>query len=74
MAGRLCLGCGQRTLFATTDGKYRCSKCGYELSVPVNGGRGGRGKRCPICKRYTFHNGKCSSCGATERKVAKKEL
>lgn len=69
MAGALCPNCGKRTFFTIANGKS-CTKCGYTVVVPVNGGIGGRGKQCPICKRYTFFEGVCTNpaCKAREKK------
>lgn len=67
MPGKLCPKCGSRKLWEKNDGNYECSNCGYRLQVPVNGGKGGKGQRCPICKRYTFFDGKCRNCGAREK-------
>lgn len=65
MAGKKCPKCGELT-FWTKGNKMECSKCGHTITIPSNGGMGGRGQRCPVCGKYTWFNGKCNSCGAHE--------
>ena len=60
MAGKLCPNCGNQTLFATSTGR-KCTKCSYEIVVPTNGGKGGKGRKCPICGKYTLHGSKCTN-------------
>ena len=43
MAGKLCPNCGNQTLFATSTGR-KCTKCGYEIVVPTNGGKVEKGE------------------------------
>ncbi len=64
MAGRKCPKCGELTLFTTPTG-VECSRCGYKGTVPVNGGFGGKGKKCPVCGNYQVFDGKCRNCGTT---------
>ncbi len=64
MAGKLCPGCGQLTFFKTTTGR-KCSKCGCEMTIPINSGKGGKGQKCSNCGKFTVFNRKCSECGAT---------
>ena len=66
MAGKLCPKCGSRTFFESTTGR-KCTKCGYEMIVPANSGKGGQGTKCYNCGRMTVFNGKCRNCGATYR-------
>ncbi|SFS05931.1 hypothetical protein [Anaeromicropila populeti] len=63
MAGKLCPNCNQYTFFETATGR-KCTKCNYEMTVPSNSGKGGKGQKCPNCNKYTVFNNKCSSCGA----------
>jgi DNA-directed RNA polymerase subunit M/transcription elongation factor TFIIS len=53
----------------------KCSKCGYEMKVPPQGGTGGRGRFCPNCKEYKVrpyvkkgevksNKLRCTGCGA----------
>lgn len=63
MAGRKCPRCNQLTFFV--NGRNgECKSCGYEMQVPANEGKGGKGKRCPNCGKYTVFNDACSNCGA----------
>ena len=66
MAGKLCPNCKELTFYKTTGENRKCTKCGYEMTVPINAK--GRGEKCPNCGRQTVHcqNGKliCTSCGA----------
>ena len=64
MAGKLCPNCNELTFFKTTGENRKCSKCGYEMIVPPNAGKGGRGKKCANCGKLTVFNNKCSNCGA----------
>ena len=64
MAGAICPHCGEQTFF-TKGGKAECSRCGTTMTVPPNDGKGGRGKKCPNCKRFTVFGNTCRFCGAT---------
>lgn len=66
MAGKRCPECGQFTFFTTTTGR-KCTKCNYEMILPVNDGKGGKGTKCSNCNKFTVFNGKCTSCGAIYR-------
>jgi len=44
--------------------KIKCSKCGFEMIIPPNSGKGGRGKKCANCGKLTVFNNKCNNCGA----------
>lgn len=63
MAGKMCPGCSEFTFFETPTGRL-CSKCGYEMKIPVNNGKGGKGQKCSNCGRYTVFDGTCNSCNA----------
>ncbi|MEI3412327.1 MAG: hypothetical protein V8Q57_03250 [Blautia sp.] len=63
MAGKLCRNC--TNCLKTTGENRKCSKCGYEMIVPPNVRKGGRGKKCANCGKLTVFNNKCSNCGAT---------
>lgn len=65
MPGMKCQKCGRLTLFNTPTGK-KCSNpdCNYEIFVPANNGKGGKGKRCLICNQNTVFDGKCRNCGS----------
>lgn len=67
MAGRICPKCNRQTLW-NKGSKLECSnpECGYKIYIPPNSGMGGKGKRCPVCGRYTWFQGKCNACGAHE--------
>lgn len=66
MAGAKCPKCSNATFFETPSGK-KCSSCDYEMRVPPNSGKGGRGEKCSNCNSYTVFNAKCTKCGATYR-------
>lgn len=70
MAGKLCPNCKELTFYKTIGENRKCSKCGYEMIVPIKSK--GRGEKCPNCGRLTVQNqnGKlsCTSCGAVFRK------
>ena len=66
MPGKKCPNCGELTLFETNTGR-QCSNCGFEVNLPPNGGKGGKGKRCVLCGSFTVFNGKCTNCGAKEK-------
>lgn len=66
MAGKVCPDCGKATLFETPTGR-KCTKCGYSIYLPPNNGKGGLGKRCPICGKQSVFNGKCTKCGAKQK-------
>lgn len=63
MAGKMCPHCGKLTFFETPQGR-ECTKCGFEMILPSNSGKGGKGKKCANCGKYTIFNEKCTSCGA----------
>ena len=63
MPGGVCPKCNQQT-FYEIGYKGECSKCGYKMTVPPNGGKGGKGQKCYNCKLFTVFNGKCTKCGA----------
>ncbi len=63
MAGKRCPKCDEQTFFETATGR-RCTKCGYEMKLPANDGKGGRGSKCSSCDKLTVFNGKCRNCGA----------
>lgn len=67
MAGKLCPHCKELTFYKTNGENRKCTKCGYEMNVPIKSK--GRGDKCPNCGRLTVHNqnGKlsCTSCRAT---------
>ena len=64
MAGMKCPKCSEFTFFETPKGR-KCTKCGYEMVVPPNQGKGGKGALCTHCGEYRVFNGKCAGCGAT---------
>ena len=76
MAGKSCPNseCEQQTFFLVSgsDVDRKCSKCGYTMKLPRNGGKGGRGKKCVNCgKSKVFKDPavgsnklKCNGCGA----------
>ena len=65
MAGKMCPNCHQATLFETGNGLNRkCTKCGFEVRVSPNSGKGGKGQKCPICGKQTVFKNKCNNCGA----------
>lgn len=65
MAGSKCPNCKKNTLFKTATG-LKCNNpdCTYELYVPANDGKGGKGQQCKNCGQFTVFNDKCRSCGA----------
>ena len=63
MPGKLCPYCYELTLFRTTGMNRKCSKCGYEMIVPPNAGKGGKGKKCAHCGMFTIFNDVCTNCG-----------
>lgn len=64
MAGKICPHCGEQTFFLVKGNNRKCSKCGCEMIVPPNQGKGGKGKKCPNCGQYTLFNDYCNNCGA----------
>ena len=64
MAGKLCPNCGEMTLFKTNGANRECSKCGFKVTIPPNGGKGGRGKKCVNCGQFTVFKNQCTNCGA----------
>ena len=75
LAGKLCQNCKELTFYKTNGENRKCTKCGYEMHVPIKSK--GRGDKCPNCGRLTVHNqnGKlsCTSCGAVFKKGRKYE-
>ena len=67
MAGRQCPNCHELTFFKTNGNNRKCSKCGYEMIVPANGGKGGKGKKCANCGLFTVFDNTCRNCGAEYR-------
>lgn len=65
MAGKKCPNCTNHTFFETPTGG-KCSKCGFEMTVPANAGKGGKGTKCLKCGKNTVFNGVCRNpkCGA----------
>ena len=67
MPGKMCPHCKELTLYKTTGENRKCTKCGYEMIVPIKSK--GRGEKCPNCGKMTVHsqNGRlmCTNCGAT---------
>lgn len=61
-----CPKCKNHTFHQTPKGR-KCSKCGYEMIVPPNGGMGGKGMKCYNCGKNTVFNGKCTNCGSIYR-------
>ena len=70
MAGRLSPNCKELTFYITTGENRKCTKCGWEMIVPIKSK--GRGEKCSNCGRLTVQNqnGKlsCTSCGAKFKK------
>jgi len=66
MAGKMCPNCGQLTFFESPNGRV-CSKCGFEMSLPINSGKGGKGQKCSNCGKFTVFENQCNNCGATYR-------
>ena len=64
MAGKQCPHCHEMTFYKDVGENRKCTKCGYEMIVPPNKGKGGRGTKCPNCGRLTVFNNSCNSCGA----------
>lgn len=64
MAGKMCPNCAQSTFFKTPTGR-QCSKCGFEMQVPANNGKGGRGQLCSNCEKLTVFDNVCRNCGST---------
>lgn len=63
MAGKKCPKCNQLTFFM--NGRTgECKKCGYKMQVPANEGKGGKGKKCLHCGKFTVFDNVCSNCGA----------
>ena len=63
MAGKLCPKCGEYTFFEAITGR-KCSKCGYQMFLPPNDWKGGKGQKCTHCGKYTVFGNKCNNCGA----------
>ena len=64
MAGKLCPNCNELTFFKTNGSNRKCTNCGYEMIVPPNAGKGGKGKKCANCGCYTVFNNICKNCSA----------
>ena len=45
MAGKLCPNCNELTFFKTVGDNRKCSKCGYEMIVSPNSGKGGSNRK-----------------------------
>jgi rRNA maturation protein Nop10 len=73
MAGSRCPNCGRQTFFLSEKGR-KCSKCDYEMTVPINNGKGGKGKLCPNCHKFTIQKNKCTNCGATFGMPSQKKM
>lgn len=73
MAGKLCPNCNELAFFKTTGENRKCSKCGYEMIIPPNSGKGGRGKKCAYCGKLTVFNNRCNSCGAIYKMPKKQD-
>ncbi len=67
MAGKICPNCGEQTFFLTTGKNRKCSKCGFEMIVSPNNGKGGKGKKCANCGQYKVFGDTCSNCHAKYR-------
>lgn len=65
MAGKICPGCSRQTFFGNAM-ERKCSKCGFTSKIAPNGGKGGKGKLCGMCSKFTVFNMRCSNtaCGA----------
>ncbi|MNG29099.1 hypothetical protein D3C84_1144690 [compost metagenome] len=65
MAGKMCPQCSRLT-FHGNEMKRECSKCGFTSRRPANEGKGGKGKLCGLCSKFTVFNNHCSNpaCGA----------
>ena len=65
MAGQFCPKCSRQTFFKTATGR-KCSKCTYEMRLPANNGKGGKGTQCSNCGQFTVFNNNCrnENCGA----------
>ena len=59
---KICPEC--KTTLISSSGTYICKKCGYKMQVPANEGKGGKGKKCLNCGKYTVFDNVCSNCGA----------
>lgn len=64
MAGAICPHCGKPNFF-TLGGVSKCTACGCMMTIPPLNGQGGKGQKCPNCKRYTVFKDRCFTCGAT---------
>ena len=63
MPGKVCPNCGQNTFFENPFGR-KCTKCGFTMKVSPNEGKGGCGKKCTNCGKFTVFGDKCRNCGA----------
>lgn len=63
MAGKTCPNCDEQTFFETSTGR-ECSKCHHTMTLPANGGKGGRGRKCSNCNELKVFNNACRGCGA----------
>lgn len=68
LAGKLCPDCGKFTFHKSPKGRL-CSKCGYEMYIPVNDGKGGKGGKCSHCNKHKVFNNKCSGCAAEYKRA-----
>jgi DNA-directed RNA polymerase subunit RPC12/RpoP len=66
MAGKMCPSCGEQTFFTTPTGR-QCTRCGHEMILPANKGKGGRGVLCSHCGENKVFGGTCRGCGAKYR-------
>ena len=75
MAGKLCPNCNELAFFKTTGDNRICSKCGFEMIIPPNSGKVGRGKKCANCGEELDINVEfCSKCGKEQPKIEKVEI
>ena len=67
MPGKICPKCQKATFFETPTGR-KCTnpQCTFEMIIPANDGKGGKGTRCARCGRNTVFNNVCRNpaCGA----------
>lgn len=63
MSVKKCPNCGEETFFKTPTGR-KCTKCDYEMIVPANKGKGGKGCKCSHCGKFRVFDGVCRECGA----------
>lgn len=65
MSGKKCPKCHRLTLWDRGQ-TLECSnpECRYKIVIPIDRRREEKGQKCPVCGKYTWVNGECSSCGA----------